>query len=121
MVMALVFLLTSSGGFGFHPKEFDHDLDHHGQQQPLAFDHAHPDVFAADRDDYTHGDASDPAADLEHQLLHAVGTIHLVTGSTANFSLSFATHVLTSLAGTRRLLVALPESPFRPPRSPAFA
>ena len=119
--MALVFLMTSSGGLGFHPKEFAHGLDHHGQPQPLAFDHAHPEVFAADQDDRRLGDASDPAGELEHQLLHAVGTIHLVTGSTANFSWDFASHILTPLSSTRRLLVALPESPFRPPRSPAFA
>ena len=121
MVMALVFLLTSSGAFGFHPKEFAHNLDHHGQLQPLAFDHAHPDVLATDTDAPTHGDASNFAAELEHQLLHALGTIHLATGRTASLSWDFATHVLTALSSTRRLLVALPESPFRPPRSSAFA
>ena len=120
-VMVLVFLMTSSGGFGFHPKEFAHDLDHHGQPQPLAFDHAHPDVFVPVQEGQLHDDASETAAELEHQLLHAVGTVHLVTGSTANFSWDFAKHVLTPLSSTRRLLVALPESPFRPPRSPAFA
>ena len=120
MLMVLVFSLTSSGGFGFHPKEFTHDLGHHGQPLPLAFDHTHPEVFAAGRDDHTNGHAPDSAGEIEHQLLHAMGTIHLVTGSTANFSWDFASHVLTTLSSTRRILAALSESPFRPPRSPAF-
>ena len=119
--MALVFLMTSSGGFGFHPKEFAHDLDHHGNTPPLAFDHAHPEVFTANQNDLTHADASDSSEELEHQLLHAVGTVHLVTASAANFSWDFATHVLTALSSNRRLLLAVPESPFRPPRSSAFA
>ena len=120
MVTALVFLLTSAGGFGFHPKELAHDLAHHGQLQPLAFDHAHTGVIAADRDAHTLGDVPDPVEELEHQLLHAVDTSHLVTGSTANFSWDFATHVMTPLSNHRRHLPALSESPFRPPRIPAF-
>ena len=121
MVMTLVFLLTSSGGFAFHPKEFAHNLDHHGQPQPLTFDHAHPEVFAAEQKDLTHGEASGFSEELEHQLLHAVGTVHLVTTSATHFSWEFATHVLTALSGNRRLLLAVAESPFRPPRGPAFA
>ena len=121
LVISLVFLLTSSGGFGFHPKEFSHNLAHQGQQQPLAFDHAHPEVFSAAQEEHMPGNAPDTTAELEHQLLHAVGTVHLVTGSTANFSWDFATHILIPLLSNRRLLVASTESPFRPPRSPAFA
>lgn len=119
--MAMVFLMTSSGGFGFHPKEFVHDLDHHGRPQPLAFDHAHPEIFTAEQNKQALGDAFISSEELEHQLLHAVGTVHLVTASTASFSWDFAAHVLTALSSNRRLLLAVPESPFRPPRSSAFA
>ena len=117
LVILLVFLLTSSGGFGFHPKEFTHDLSHHGQPQSVAFDHVYPEVITAVQEDLPNGKAVDAAAELEHQLLHAVGTVHLVTGSTANFSFDFTSHVLVPVSSKRRLLVAPPESPFRPPRS----
>lgn len=123
MVMALVFLLTSPGGFGFHSKEFVHDLDHHRQLQVQlsAFEDMHADIFTAGSNAQTPGDAADPAEEVAHQLLHALGTVHLVTSSPANFSWNLAAHLFIQLPGNRRLPLALPESPFRPPRSSAFA
>ena len=122
MVMALVFMLTSQGGFGFHPKEFVHDLDHH-RQPPSAVKHAHAhaDMFTPDPDAQTHGNPADPSGEVAHQLLHALATVHLVTPSPANFSWGLASHLFIPLPSNRRLLLALPESPFRPPRSTAFA
>ena len=125
MVMALVFLLTSPGGFGFHSKEFAHDLDHHRQLQVqvqlFAFEATHADMFTAASHAQTPGDAADPAEEVAHQLLHALGTVHLVMPSPANLSWGLAAHLFKQLSGNRRLPLALPESPFRPPRSPAFA
>ena len=121
MVMALVFLLTSPGGFGFHSKEFVHDPDHHRQLQLSAFEDMHAAIFAAGSNAQTPGDAADPAEEVAHQLLHALGTVHLVTSSPANLSWGLAAHLFIQLPGNRRLPLALPESPFRPPRSSAFA
>lgn len=121
MVIALVFLLTSPGGFGFHSKEFVHDQGHHGQPPPSALEHAHADMFSAAPDAQVRGASADPAEEVAHQLLHALGTVHLVTPSPANFAWDLAAHLFVQRPSNRRLPLALPESPFRPPRSAAIA
>ncbi len=115
LLMAMVFLLTNMGVGGFHSKEFTHDLDHHGQPLPLAFDHTHVGVFQGDG-----RGVSDTADEIEHQLLHAMGTLHLVIGSAASFSWDIAAQILVPVLSAGRLPLAAPESPFRPPRSSAF-
>jgi hypothetical protein len=116
LILSLVFLLTSAGGFGFNAKKFAHDLDHHGQL-PLSSTHHAPSKFAA----ATHyGEAnhetSAKAADLEHQLLHAAGTVQLFTVATVNFFWAPAGITLLPMLHSRPLAIALLETPFRPPR-----
>lgn len=98
LLMAMVFLPTNVGAGGFHSKEFAHDLDHHGQPLPLAFNHTHVGVFEGDGHD-----APDIADDIEHQLLHAVGTLHLVTSSAASFAWDIAAQIQVSVLSAGRL------------------
>ena len=117
LVLSLVFLLTSAGGFAFNANKFTHDLDHHRQLHSSFIAHAPSKLPATAHDGEANHETSAGATELEHQLLHAMGSVQLFTIATINFFWAPAGSILLPMLQSRRLAVALLETPFRPPRS----
>ena len=116
LVLSLVFLLTSAGGFAFNANKFAHDLDHYGQLQSSFITHAPAKLLAAEHDREANHQTAEGTAELEHQLLHAMGTVQLFTVATVNFFWAPAGSILLPMLHSRPLAMALHETPFRPPR-----
>ena len=116
LVLSLVFLLTSVGGFGFNANKFAHDLDHYGQLQSSSTHHTPFRLSVAAHDGETNHETSAGAAELEHQLLHAMSTVQLFTAATVNFFWAPAGSILLPMLQSSPLAIALLETPFRPPR-----
>ena len=116
LILSLVFLLTSAGGFGFNANKFAHDLDHHGQLQSPSTHHAPSKFAAAAHDGETDHQVAAGATELDHQLLHAMGTVQLFTAATVNFFWAPAGSILLPMLHSSPPAIALFETPFRPPR-----
>lgn len=117
LAMSLVFFLTSAGGFGFSAKKLVHDLGHHKQQHLSTTDHAPSELFAAKLSSVSSNNVDASTAELEHQLLHAVGAMQLFTVAMSNIFWAPASHISSLLTHTHSLPVVLLEAPFRPPRA----
>ena len=114
-VLIVGFLLTGMVARGFHPKEMVHDLDHHGQTSVATLDSAHRPLLES-----RETPKSESFDEVEHQLFHAVSTLHLLASAAPSFFWDAVAQILVPALNSPSLPVAELEPPFRPPRSSAF-
>lgn len=115
ILVTFIFLITKGGTHGFSSAELAHDFDHHGPSESLSSGHSSPLAL-----DFSANPMSEPLGELEHHLLHALSTLHLLVSTFAGISSNSSKHKLTPTCGMPSLPKAEVESPFRPPRSSAF-
>ena len=114
-LLMLVFLLASMGARGFHSKEWVHDLDHHGHLGFSTLDYAHTGTPQAGG-----MPASEPFDEVEHLLLHAVGTLYVLASPIAIFSWDVSAQIVVPDSSFPGLPIMALETPFRPPRRSAL-
>ena len=115
VLLTFVFLIAKGGTHGFGSAELAHDFDHHGPSESLSSSHSAPLAL-----DFSANPMPEPLGELEHHLLHALSTLHLLVSTFAGISWNSSKHKLTPASGILSLPKAEIESPFRPPRSSAF-
>ena len=115
ILLTFVFLMTKGGTHGFSSAELAHDFDHHGPSEAFSSNHLAPLAL-----DFSANSMSEPMGELEHHLLHALSTLHLLVSSLEGISWNSSKHRLSPASGAPSLPQAEIESPFRPPRSSAF-
>ena len=115
ILLTLVFLVTKSGAHEFSAAELAHDFNHHRPSESLTSSR-----IASLALDFGANPMSEPLGELEHHLLHALSTLHLLVSSFSGISWNSSKYKLTPASGTPSLPQAEIESPFRPPRSSAF-
>ena len=115
ILLTFVFLMTKGGTHGFSSAELAHDFDYHRPSESMTSSHIAPLAL-----DFGANPMSEPLGELEHHLLHALSTLHLLVNTFAGISWNSSKQKLTPASGTPSLPQAEIESPFRPPRSSAF-
>ncbi len=115
ILLTFVFLIAKGGTHGFSSTELAHDFDHHGPSESLTASHSAPLALDSGAEPM-----SEPLSELEHHLLHAFSTLHLLVGTFAGIAGNSSKHELTPASGMPSLPKSEIESPFRPPRSSAF-